>query len=822
MTEAASPRILILEADGTSGDHIAGLLERQGWEIALERDPQNALERLNTGDDSPFHLFISGFKLPNMEGDDVLKKARFVSPLTQRMLMVPSNQGDLLIRAINKAEINACIVTPANDQDLVQQAKSCLLQFKRTEKHEQLKRVTAHQNKQMFQVAQRLKKRNKLCQGQICEKKAEKLLLRSKLKKSGAPSPYYETLGDRIEGYAVSMEPDALRAEFKKLADYTLALFNSAASQANLETPGVDMERVAASPDAGEPAGSPGDDQREALVQTLLKTAFSSPENAVFNPSELLEDSLPDENALEEFIRVTVSPDETEVFVKQSAPLLAGEILTLSTFLDLLRRKEISFGIIGDRDIEEWIATATPDTDDFTVALGEKPVPGQDGKIKYFFETDYTNPGKIMEDGRIDFRDRGNIPYITKGELLATKRMPVDGKEGVSVRGIPIPVEPPLDPVFIAGNGTQLSEDGLNIYATENGQPHLDPYGEIRVNPELPVNGDVNFETGNINFNGNILVKGMVKAGFTVKGIDLTANEIEGGIIDISGNLYISGGITDAKIITKGNIFAKFINNSQVTAFGDLVIQKEIIDSEILLSGQCENPTGVIIASRITAKAGIEAGSIGTGASKPAQLKVGVDDHLKAQTAEIDALLEASVARLRETREEIKRVEGKDQELYAGITEKAQVQEGAQDRLGTLKKKLAVLKKKGDEKGLAKALDRFKAVSAEAEHAEQELNSIFNTQDRYAREIERLKIKVDMAEETNKTLVLKKKGLRAFAEKKQPDPTITATGKVNPDTSVMGPNAALTLREARSRCKISERIINEDGLQLFEMEVSDL
>ena len=301
--------------------------------------------------------------------------------------------------------------------------------------------------------------------------------------------------------------------------------------------------------------------------------------------------------------------------------------------------------------INAWINDTGENRPPLAVAMGEPPVPGRDGAVTYHFQTDYSNPGKIKDDGSIDFRDRGHIPYVHKGDLLATKTPAREGRTGMAVTGRVIPVDSPFDPVFLAGSGTALSEDALSIHAALDGQPHLDACGEISVNPDLTIAGDIDFQTGNIEFNGNILVKGTIKEGFKVKGISLIAKEIEGADIELSGDLHVSDGITDTRIRTQGSIYAKFINNCRISSFGNLVISREIIDATILLSGACENPSGVIMASQVTAKAGIEAGKIGTPTSKPAVLKVGVSHHAEAETQKIDTRIQALVDELKALRD---------------------------------------------------------------------------------------------------------------------------------------------------------------------------
>ncbi|MCP4721751.1 MAG: DUF342 domain-containing protein, partial [Desulfobacteraceae bacterium] len=735
MTEPPKPKILILEGDETIRDHARNILAKEGWEVHCETVSKQALLRLKGSKSSPFNLFISSFKLPKMEGDDILKNAKAISPMTQRMLMVPANKPDLVIRAINKGGINSCIIYPFQDEDLVNQAKNCLVQFRVSMEHQKLKRVTAHQNKQLFQIAQKLKKKNEAYEKLIGEKKAKTLMQRSNLRKALKQEGHNKeiSLGDRIDQNNIPVTPEALQNEFFMLCDYIKALFNATASKTNLNPVVLDLKSLVSkdptilSTDDAEAADATCvDDSTPAaalsdLTRKILKTALTSKAEtglATFIPDA---DDQGEEASLNAYFEIAISRDKTKASIQKIKGMDFTGSVTSSSLLDFLRCQDITFGIIEDKAIEAWIAMETEEKE-LMVAMGEESVSGEDGHIKFHFENNYTNPGKIKGDGTIDFRDRGGIPYIHTGDLLAKKTPIKEGKNGMDVFGTPILVEEPLDPVFIAGTGTEASEDELEIYAALDGQPHVDAMGNITVNPELMIKGDVDFETGNIDFNGDIIVKGTIKEGFTIKGISLTAQEIEGAAIDLSGDLNISAGITEAKIISVGNIHAKFINDSSVKGFGDLIIQKEIIDSDIMISGACQNPAGHIISSKIIAKQGIEAGKIGTTGSKPAILKVGMDEHIKIMTQKIEDKLQKALAQLQELREKIKLLETQDQELYEQITQKAQIQDKAQNESKELKQTILDLKKVNDTAGIQKAFVQIKKLTETAEQAEQELN----------------------------------------------------------------------------------------------------
>ncbi|MCD4677299.1 MAG: FapA family protein, partial [Desulfobacula sp.] len=549
-------------------------------------------------------------------------------------------------------------------------------------------------------------------------------------------------------------------------------------------------------------------------INTWVQTLSKSPE-----PDDIVTDMT--DNILEEYFEILISEDQTKAYIKKIKDLDSNcPQIDLSDLLGLLGQKQISYGILDNEAIEIWISKSF--TQKIIIAKGEEAVHGRDGEIKFHFETNFTNPGKISEDGSIDFRERGEIPYIHKEDLLAVKTPPRQGKSGISVSGVPIPVDEVIDPVFIAGPGTEMTEDGFSIHAAIDGQPHLDALGTISVNPDLVIPGDVDFETGNIDFSGNIIVKGMIKEGFTVKGINLTAQEIEGGIIDLTGDLNVSAGITGSTISAHGNVYAKFINHSNIMGFGNLTISKEIIDSDIILSGSCSNQTGHIISSQITAKLGIEAGKIGTASSKPVNLKLGVNEHIEMLKKRIDQVLEACVSKTSLLKDEIKKLEDHDQALYQQISEKAHIQDRSQIEIKELKKSLPGLEKSNDLVKVQQISNEIKKLIAAAKDAEKQLNTIFETQDKIANETAQFKDQIKVLEDQTKNHVIEKKALKEFSKKDKPLPVVTVAKTITQDSIIKGPHSSIILKEDASRCKIQELASQGESLQFYEMNISDL
>ncbi|MCD4721106.1 MAG: FapA family protein [Desulfobacula sp.] len=815
MTEKKKPKVIILESNDTIREHAESILSKSGWDVTCEQVSKEALNTLTQSKKTLFALFISNFKLPKMEGDDILQKVKSISPLTQRMLLIPADKPDILISAINKAEINACIISPFNDEDLIDQAKNCFKHFKHTLKRLQLKRVTVHQNKQMFKIAQSLKKKDTAYKHLIDEKKAQKLMLKSKKRSTENESDLNTnlSLSSLMEHKKIAPAPDTFKNEFIAICKTIQGLFDRVTTKHHSDPVNLNFGKIVTEEGQDLQENKPAPSEllekiiKEALTRMITTEIQSS--DKFFEADDTATDTTDD--IINEYFEISISESQTKATIKKiKDPDNKLPTPGLSDLLDMLRQKQISYGILDDEAIEIWISKSF--TEEIIIATGEDPVHGHDREIKFHFETDFTNPGKINEDGSIDFRERGNIPHVNKEDLLAQKIPPQESKPGITVSGIPIPVNEIIDPVFVAGSGTEMSEDELSIHAVIDGQPHLDAMGTISVNPELIIPGNVDFQTGNIDFKGNIVVKGMIKEGFTVKGINLTAQEIEGGTIDMSGDLNISAGITDSNISAHGNIYAKFINHSNIMGFGDLVISKEIIDSDIMLSGSCQNQTGHIISSQVTAKMGIEAGKIGTSSSKPVKLKVGVDEHIEILKKQIVETLEASVSKSNLLKDEIKKLENQDQELYLTISEKAHIQDRAQLEIKELKNSQA----EGDQ------TKKIKKLNEKAKIAEKELNTIFETQDKIADQIEQIKNQIAVMEGKNKNLVIEKKALKEFSKKDRPQAVVTVAKTITQDSIIRAPHSSIILKEDASRCKIQETGSDEEGIPLYEMNILDL
>lgn len=775
----------------------------------------DALEELEASKPSPYTLIISSYMMPKMKGDEILKNAKSMAPDTQRLLISDTAEFQTLVSAINEAGIDSCIMLPFENQDFLNQVKNCCTQYETNKKLKNLKKTTQRQNKQLFQIARNFKKKGLIYSAQVEKKEQEIRVLESRIKSAGGSvSPDKPILlNDILKKRDVSFSSSGFGDAFLKIRDQIKQILETTAINNYVTLKPVSYGQVSSKT---LPTNLP-----QHFIEKILPKIYKLLEKNEVPTVESKKDVK--EVILDDHFELTLSNKKTKAFIKVKT--VDTNSLSLAHVKQFLEKNNVINGVKEVELIESWLHTAYPDDEPFTIAQGKEPKYPKNAEIKYHFPTDFLHAGKVSKDGSINFQDRGEIPYVEEDAFLAAKIFSEEGAPGIDVHGREILVDEAVDLTFSAGPGTRLSEDGVRIYATSAGQPHLDAMGNISVCPEFQLKGDLGFESGNVDFDGNVIVSGTVKAGFKVKCASLTAKEIQGAEVDISGDLNVSLGIVDTELVkVKGSVQAKFIHNSKINAFGDLIVQKEIIDSKIFLSGACINERGSIINSEISAKRGISAGSIGNKSSKPSTLTVGVDEHTNLLVAKVDTQLSIHNNTIDELKNELTEIEKEDQLLHAAISKHAYVQDRAQLELKDIKSKIDNLKASGNMAALQKVAKTIKDIQKNAEKAEEKINEGFDRQDEISMEISQKRGRIKEFDELNKELLDEKKRLREFSDRQEPLSEVKVAKNIASGTRVFAANSSLNLYNSSSRCRIKEFSKSSEGMGgilFYEMQIGN-
>lgn len=248
------------------------------------------------------------------------------------------------------------------------------------------------------------------------------------------------------------------------------------------------------------------------------------------------------------------------------------------------------------------------------VAQAILPEDGIDGEVDYAFDrNNVLKPSIDEETGLVNFKELGKVRNIMKGALIATIKPNTTGTPGNDIRGNEIKCKNGAPPKYAVGAGTVLSNDQTRIYAAADGNIRWDK-DRFVVDSVITVNGSVDSSVGNIDFVGDIVIKGGVEEGFKVKGkkIDIRLN-VNSATVEATESLTIGGGAVCAKINCRDNIKMAFGENSNIYCRGNLEA-KSLINCSVLCEGEVivTSGKGVIVGGECIAYHNITANQVGS------------------------------------------------------------------------------------------------------------------------------------------------------------------------------------------------------------------
>ncbi len=523
-------------------------------------------------------------------------------------------------------------------------------------------------------------------------------------------------------------------------------------------------------------------------------------------------------------IRLEISNDHMSAYITKTESFNPN--ISLVELKEALLDRGIVMGIVENKKIEGFIDSSGFRSQPFMVAKGISPIRGKDAVVEFFFNTDYLKAGGVTEDGTIDFKDRGRVPHVEKGTVLAEKIPMVEARKGHSIFGDEIEIESGKDVTLRYGKGAKVSEDGYKILAAVKGFPKYSLSGHIFVHQEYATEGDVDYKTGHIDYDGNVNIKGRVKSGFKVKANDVQALEIDGGKIDAEGNVRVSGGINEGIIYSRGNVYAKFIQKSRIVCMGDVVVEKEIVDSDIECSGVCNTSGGKLISSRITAKMGVNAMNIGTETARPNLIKVAHDIFLEKELEKNKANVLTRKERRKEHEEKKQVIREENLSLQKQITDLAHIQDRSQLEQKDLVSKISVMEQEGgNEDRISELKIRISQLKQDAQNAEKELDDCFDKAEENERLLKDQDGKIQVLDEQCADFLEERKNLLEFAKENPGKAEVTVQGAIMPETIIRGRHSEKRITKLTRHARFQEVLCSAaDGksLNIYEIRTGQI
>lgn len=199
--------------------------------------------------------------------------------------------------------------------------------------------------------------------------------------------------------------------------------------------------------------------------------------------------------------------------------------------------------------------------------------------------------------------------------------------------------------------------------------------GKVSVHELLVIDGDVGFDTGNLDYEGDICVRGSVGKGYTLKaGGDITVvgRVDEGCTLVARGDVTAGRGIDGrkTKVIALGNVYTRHISEASVHAAGDITVGNHVLDASLRAGGRVAvskgegERGGTLRGGQSWARRGLEVYRAGDATGVSTQLFAGLDpdqarklDDLQQKLMELTKHIERHLAKFNLQHVDVKRIQ---------------------------------------------------------------------------------------------------------------------------------------------------------------------
>ena len=275
-------------------------------------------------------------------------------------------------------------------------------------------------------------------------------------------------------------------------------------------------------------------------------------------------------------------------------------------------------------------------------AKGKDPINGLDTQFNALVdEVVYHAPVINKKTGKADHATIKDFTIVDVGEPVMQRTPATEGTHGSNVLGEVIPAEPGEEiPFSKESQDVIVDPNDLNKFiADAKGHPVIMTDG-VKVDKTLKVE-NVDIRTGNITFDGSLLIIGEVAADME---INVTGDVIVSGIvasahITAGNDITIKGGVIGseedaakgkplaAKLRAGGNIKAQFVSLADLNAKHNIEVAAYIAHSQVfakdsVLIGQ-SGGKGSLFGGRCHAENGVIANIVGTDADVRTLVSVG-------------------------------------------------------------------------------------------------------------------------------------------------------------------------------------------------------
>lgn len=344
------------------------------------------------------------------------------------------------------------------------------------------------------------------------------------------------------------------------------------------------------------------------------------------------------------------------------------------------------------------------------IAQGRQPVHGEDGSVEWLVQP--PEKPSATGDGVIDYYNQSPFITVSKDQVIGKVHPPTQGKPGVDVTGRTLNARDGKECRLVVDDSIVQRSNG-DLVAQRQGI-FVNEKGKVSIHPCLAVDESVDFSTGNIDFDGDVQIKGGVCDCFVVKA---TGNvEVQGLIqaatIDTKGDLIARGGFAGrerGKAVVGGNLNAKYLDSVEAQVQGNLHVDREMINCRLQVGADVDLARGAIIGGKLAATGTIRIGVAGSAAAVPTTIHLGA-------LPKLDPLAEQLALTIHAMQKQAQQLQQKQKDMIEHVRNTPgdqQYQQEVIDRIGRLSQHMALAR--ATQKQLRKCMDAQRKIELNIE-----------------------------------------------------------------------------------------------------------
>ncbi len=333
------------------------------------------------------------------------------------------------------------------------------------------------------------------------------------------------------------------------------------------------------------------------------------------------------------------------------------EALSLQAVLDALKSEKVVVSATVQRRVEEAfeVFRADPKPVEHVVAEARPPHKGADGYLAWEVGPEADNGEAEGSDDveaangegearQVDHYNQHQYICVNADQHIATVMPPEPGVDGEDIFGQPIPSEEGK-PFELKVDDTVLIDQAGRVHAQVDGVVDF-ARNELKIIRLLEIRKNVDFSTGNIDFDGTVTVNQGVRDRFVVKATEdvNVYGLIEAATIVAGGNFSCARGMAAkdrGQLLIDGDAEIGFMNNVRGRIRGSLNVRREVINCELIVGGDLNLEYGALIGGQSIVTGSANIGTLGSDGDTPTVLVLGAAPLVSSQLTRLDGLVKA-------------------------------------------------------------------------------------------------------------------------------------------------------------------------------------